>query len=462
MIAELANIKFGANGYIFGYDSQGVRVLMGQSDSGIGNNYWTLKDVNGFLLIQDIVKQGKNGGGYTTYYFPKPGEDEPSPKLAYSIYLSQWDIVVGTGFYIDDVETTLSAMEAESRSLADGALVTIAIATLVIVIIVAIFAVIVNQSIIRPLNAFDRSIASFASGDADLTARMEEFSVPEFTKLGHNFNQFVASLQSIIKNVSQVSSEVANETTNMSSRAGQVDGLASQQREETEQVATAMTEMTTTAHEISSNATQAAESAKDAEDNSSDAMRIVNAAASSVEALASDVEQANEVVSQLEGDVQNISTSLEVIQDIAEQTNLLALNAAIEAARAGEQGRGFAVVADEVRKLASRTQESTLEIHKMIEQLKAASDAAVSTMDKSKSRSVQTVEEANAAATALVQIQESINVIMDMNSLIATATEEQSQVGKEISERIVVISDKSSESAELANENRNGKSTTEQ
>lgn len=456
VIAELANIKFGANGYIFGYDSQGVRVLLGQSDSGIGNNYWTLKDVNGFLLIQDIVKQGKNGGGYTTYYFPKPGEDEPSPKLAYSIYLSQWDIVVGTGFYIDDVETTLSAMEAESRSLADGALVTIAIATLVIVIIVAIFAVIVNQSIIRPLNAFDRSIASFASGDADLTARMEEFSVPEFTKLGHNFNQFVASLQSIIKNVSQVSSEVANETTNMSSRAGQVDGLASQQREETEQVATAMTEMTTTAHEISSNATQAAESAKDAEDNSSDAMRIVNAAASSVEALASDVEQANEVVSQLEGDVQNISTSLEVIQDIAEQTNLLALNAAIEAARAGEQGRGFAVVADEVRKLASRTQESTLEIHKMIEQLKAASDAAVSTMDKSKSRSVQTVEEANAAATALVQIQESINVIMDMNSLIATATEEQSQVGKEISERIVVISDKSSESAELANENRNG------
>lgn len=265
VIAELANIKFGANGYIFGYDSQGVRVLLGQSDSGIGNNYWTLKDVNGFLLIQDIVKQGKNGGGYTTYYFPKPGEDEPSPKLAYSIYLSQWDIVVGTGFYIDDVETTLSAMEAESRSLADGALVTIAIATLVIVIIVAIFAVIVNQSIIRPLNAFDRSIASFASGDADLTARMEEFSVPEFTKLGHNFNQFVASLQSIVKNVTQVSSEVADETTNMSGRAGQVDELATQQREETEQVATAMTEMTTTAHEISSNATQAAESAKDAD-----------------------------------------------------------------------------------------------------------------------------------------------------------------------------------------------------
>jgi len=455
-IAMLANIKFGESGYFFGYDSKGVRVLLGQSQKGMGDNFWNLKDINGFLLLQDIVKQAKNGGGYTTYYFPKPGEDTPSPKLAYSIYFPQWDLILGTGFYIDDVETTLSAMQKESEELADGAIVTIAITTLVIVVLVGALAVLVNQSIIRPLNAFDRSIASFASGDADLTARMEPFSVPEFNRLGDNFNAFVASLQAIVKNVTGVSAEVASETTNMSGRATRVDELAGEQREETEQVATAMTEMTTTANEISSNATQAAQSAKDAEDNSTEAMRIVNAAASSVEALAGDVEQANEVVSQLEGDVQNISSSLEVIQDIAEQTNLLALNAAIEAARAGEQGRGFAVVADEVRKLASRTQESTLEIHKMIEQLKAASDAAVQTMEQSKTRSVQTVEEANAAATALEQIQHSINVIMDMNSLIATATEEQSQVGHEISERIVVISEQSHQSAELANENRSG------
>jgi methyl-accepting chemotaxis protein len=314
----------------------------------------------------------------------------------------------------------------------------------------------INRSILHPLRLFDASIRSFASGDADLTARMERFNVPEFAQLSENFNAFVASLQDIIKRVNLVGQQVVDETNSMTQRATQVDDLASGQREETEQVATAMTEMTTTAHEISNNASQAAQSAKEADDNAKEAHSIVDTAARSVQSLAEEVAEASSVISKLESDVKNISTSLAVIQDIAEQTNLLALNAAIEAARAGDQGRGFAVVADEVRKLASRTQDSTGEIHAMIEQLKAASDAAVRAMDSSQNRSVSTVQEANAAAKALEQIQQSIGTIMDMNSLIATATEEQSLVGQEISQRIVVISDQSSQSADLANENRQG------
>ncbi|WP_375748885.1 methyl-accepting chemotaxis protein [Vibrio sp. HN007] len=456
VLEELSNIKFGSDGYLFGYDSKGVRVLLGKSDSGLGKNYWNLKDVNGFLLLQDIVKQAKSGGGYTTYYFPKLGGDQPLPKMSYSIYVPQWDLIIGTGFYIDDINETVLAMEREIESDLESSLWSVATVTLVIVIIVAIFAVAVNQSIMTPLNKFKTSISSFASGDADLTARMDEFKVPEFKQLGTDFNTFVASLQSIIKSVNDVSMEVVSETQNMAGRAAQVDELATGQKSETEQVATAMTEMTTTATEISSNAVQAAQSATEAENNTNDAMSIVGAAAQSVQELASDVAEANEVISKLEADVQNISSSLEVIEDIAEQTNLLALNAAIEAARAGEQGRGFAVVADEVRKLASRTQESTLEIHEMIQQLKSASDNAVQTMDVSQNRSVKTVDEANAATEALNKIQESIRVIMDMNSLIATATEEQTVVGQEISERVVVISDQSNESAQLANENRAG------
>ncbi|CAM3233917.1 methyl-accepting chemotaxis protein [Vibrio ordalii] len=454
-ITILRDIAFENSGYIFGYNSKGDRLLLGQSNAGLGDNFWNMQDTQGNYLIQDLIKNAK-ADKFTTYYFPKPGESTPLPKLAYSAYLPQWDLMIGTGFYTDDIDAVIANMEELAAENMQSSLVNIGLMSLIIILIVGFFAIILNRSIMRPLELFDLSIRSFASGDADLTARMEKFNAPEFAQLSDNFNAFVSSLQSIIARVHQVGQQVVDETNDMTQRAQQVDAIASGQREETDQVATAMTEMTTTATEISNNAHHAAQSAKDADDNAKDAHEIVDSAAKSVQDLAKEVAEASLVISKLEGDVKNISSLLAVIQDIAEQTNLLALNAAIEAARAGEQGRGFAVVADEVRKLASRTQDSTGQIHAMIGQLKNASDAAVKAMDSSQSRSLSTVEKANAASTALQKIQDSIATIMDMNALIATATEEQSIVGQEISERIVVISDQSSQSAELANHNQAG------
>ncbi len=455
VLETLKPIQFADTGYLFGFQSNGVRILQGNTND-IGNNMWNAKDKRGNYLIQDIITAAKNKSGYSTYYYPKLNETVALPKLAYSVYFPTWDLIVGTGFYTDDVDAVIADMKALSDEQLAQSMKAIVLFTLVIVAVVAMIGFYINRSIMAPIQKFDESIRSFASGDADLTARMPEFTVPEFNQLSHNFNLFVNSLHQIISNVSLVSQDVVAETTRMSERSAQVNAVVTNQRSETEQIATAMTELTTSSYEISANAEQAANSAQDADNNAQVAMQTVNEASESVKTLAAELDEASDVISKLEGDVQNIASTLSVIQDIAEQTNLLALNAAIEAARAGEQGRGFAVVADEVRKLASRTQESTAQIHQRIEALKSGSDSAVQVMAASKNFSTLTVTKAVAASESLSQILVSVNTIMEMNSLIATATQEQSLVGQEISERIVSVSDQSSESADLASQNRSG------
>lgn len=456
-IEELKGLKYGDTGYFFVYDSKGNRLALGNSTKGIGDNFWNLKDSKGNLFVQELIRKAKsNSHQFTTYFFPKPGKTKALPKLSYSMYVPEWDIIIGSGFYTDNIEAVIAKMDEQSSTKLNEGIQHTLLACLLIGVIVLVFSYFVNRSVMRPLNLFSGAISRFATGNADLTARMEEFSVLEYKQLGRDFNTFVANLHEMITLVQKVAQHVGDETSNMSERASTINDLTVEQHEETEQVATAMTEMTTTAQEISKNASEAESAAQAAENNSKHALETVSSAVSSVKGLATEIESAATVIGDLESDVQNISSALEVIQSIAEQTNLLALNAAIEAARAGDQGRGFAVVADEVRQLASRTQESTGDIHSMIERLIAASDAAVKVMSSSKQKSTGTVEEANAASNALNQIRESINTIMDMNSLIATATEEQSLVGAEISEHIVGISDKSQQSASIATTNRDG------
>lgn len=449
----LSQIQFGQDGYVFGYTSEGTRVLLGASDKGLGNNYLNLKDVNGFALVRDIIEKAKNGGGYTTYYFPRPGEQEAAAKLAYSIYEPKWDLIIGTGFYIDDIEKNIALMKTASDQHAKDALFSVVFGTAVVILLAVIFTVLINRSILGPLSALGTSLSSFANGDADLTKRLLASNVPELNNLCVSFNHFLDTLHHLIKNVRQVSTDVTEESHSMTERSSKVKHLAGEQREETEQVSTAITEMTVTAKEISNNALQAADAANAAEQSSNETASIVGNAVNSVNHLANNVQNAVDVIAQLEGDVNNISGSLSVIQDIAEQTNLLALNAAIEAARAGDQGRGFAVVADEVRQLATRTQNSTQDIQARINQLKSASDAAVEIMRLSHESGLSTVEEAKAASESIDNVLNAIRTIMDMNALIATATEQQSQVGEEISQRIELIFDKSHQASSVANEN---------
>ena len=459
-IETLKALKYGDSGYFFGYDSKGIRLFLGSSNKGIGDNFWDSRDTQDNLYIQELINEAKSKSKkFTTYFFPRPGSSESLPKLGYSIYLPKWDIIIGSGFYTDDIDAVVTSMDKQSNEELNKGILHSILLCLLIAALVYLFSYFINRSIMRPLNLFSGSIARFAQGNADLTARMEIFSIPEYKKLGRDFNAFVANLHDMISLVQKVAAHVGHETSQMSERAISINTLTIEQHDQTDQVATAMTEMTTTAQEISKNASEAESAAQTAENNSQNALKTVGSAVHSVQELAEEIESAGTVISNLEGDVQNISSALEVIQSIAEQTNLLALNAAIEAARAGEQGRGFAVVADEVRQLASRTQESTGDIHNMIERLISASDAAVKVMASSQQKGTGTVKEANAASEALNLIRESINTIMEMNSLIATATEEQSLVGAEISQHVVDISNKSQQSADFASANSDGAKT---
>ncbi|GGN31037.1 MULTISPECIES: methyl-accepting chemotaxis protein [Marinomonas] len=456
VVDTLSHIRFGDSGYVFGYDSKGNRYFLGDTGKDIGENFWDMQDTKGNYLIRNLISQAKNGGGYSSYYFPRPGETISYEKLSYSIYEPQWDMTIGMGFYIDDVELITAQMADRAKQKMYESFMWMAIMGGSILILVSIVTILFSRSIIIPLQRFDQSIARFANGDADLTARMESYSIPEYTSLSQNFNRFVENLQSIIRQLRVNSDSINNETGRMLERSSQVDQLSNTQREETELVATSVTQMTATAHDISQNASSAASAAQSADGKAKEAMSTVDSAVDSVSILANKLESASAVMDKLKNNVSNISSSLDVIQEIAEQTNLLALNAAIEAARAGEQGRGFAVVADEVRQLASRTQQSTGSIKQIIEQLKDATQAAVQSMLDSRSQSEDTVLKARQASNALIEILDSVSKIMDMNNLIATATEEQSQVGQDISKRVELISDQSLQVAQVSDKNRQG------
>ncbi len=295
--------------------------------------------------------------------------------------------------------------------------------------------------LLGPLVNVSQALSRIADGNGDLTQRITVDTQDEVGVLANSFNRFVSSQHALISHIRQLATDLDLDAeksllTNQSS----VDDLQRQQQE-VAMVATAVTEMSSATHEIAANADNTASASQQSAQSSTLGKNLVDKTRTTINSLASEVEETTKVIGELSQHAQAISSILTTIQEIAEQTNLLALNAAIEAARAGEQGRGFAVVADEVRVLSRRTQNSTAEIYTTIETLQNTTKKAVSLMDSSKGLAENSVNDVNAAAQALEEITQAVNEISDMAGQIAVAAEEQTQVTNEITKNTVAIKD---------------------
>ncbi len=343
------------------------------------------------------------------------------------------------------VNNIQAAKDASQRALQIGLLI-----SLVVIGLVGIIGYVVSAVVSKNIRNVAASLEDMAQGDGDLTQRLQASGNDEVGQLVSSFNTFVGKLQGLIGEIVGSIAQLSAAAEEMSAVSAECNSSVSQQLAETEQVATAMNEMTDTVQEVARNATQASESAHNASAEADEGRKVVDETMSSITALADEVEKAAETIQKLEHDSENIGSVLDVIRGISEQTNLLALNAAIEAARAGEQGRGFAVVADEVRTLASRTQESTLEIQSMIESLQSGAAQAVSVMEQGRNQAKISVDNAARAGESLRAITGSVTNISDMNTQIASAAEEQSSVAEEIDRNVTNISQLGNQTADGA------------
>lgn len=295
-------------------------------------------------------------------------------------------------------------------------------------------------TMVRRLNVATDTMADIAQGQGDLTSRMNDRGSDELDRLGGAFNRFAERIQQLVQQVMGSTSRLASAAEELSTTSEESSAQVRRQQSETELVATAMNEMSSTVQEVARNASDAAQAAQHADGECRRGRGIVDETVASIESLAEQVEHAAGTIHQLEGDAGEIERVLEVINGISEQTNLLALNAAIEAARAGEHGRGFAVVADEVRALARQTQSSTGEIRGMIERVQGGTKEAVRAMEIGRESAAGSVNKAREADNALGAITEAVARINDMNALIASAAEEQSSVAEEINRNVNNIS----------------------
>ena len=426
-LKAVAALRYGSGGYFWVNDYQHTLLMHPLKPQLNGSDVTNKTDASGNHHWQAMVTTVKQQGeGFVEYTYKGPQVDTPEEKVSYVKGLKDWNWIVGSGVFYTDVKAAFWS----------NVKVSLIIETLLVLAALTVSCFVV-RSIVRPLKAVTAHLQTVASGD--MTQHLELNRKDELGILADSANQMSLALGNTLGSVSNAIQELQAVSLQMRTNTANTKGGMDAQFNEVEKLATAMNEMSYSIRDVANNAKDTANATQVVQETTRSSSKDLSETNQNIQTLTHHVEGANTVIIELLSQTQEIESVLGVIGDISEQTNLLALNAAIEAARAGEQGRGFAVVADEVRTLASRTQSSTVEIRNIIEKLQQQSSNASQSMATSTEQAEKGAERMRNAANNLAKMLQQVDEVSDSSVQIASAAEQQGQVAEEINSNLMGI-----------------------